>query len=280
LFVFDQARQRTWRSSPLKAAKETGMYAGDGPDPEVMERAMAAAEGGFGTIVGNVIKTAMLPTGDDWIEFLGFIAVMFVRVPKYRDRYKQAANLLGNPNLHAALSRPDGEQALREALAKCGFPSDGFTVAEMKTLLDTEGTEFLSGPSIYLYVMSHNAGQLVPILRQRSWTLWTCDQNAPDLICSDHPVSVSTGSSRSSGEEFGLGSPDTFVSLPLSRRIAIVGTYEQPFPRMTLDRADVAALNSATAMYANQIYSPTPDFVWMMRDWRIGTAAEFLAPAV
>jgi hypothetical protein len=79
---------------------------------------------------------------------------------------------------------------------------------------------------------------------------------------------------------FGLGSPDTFVSLPLSRRMAIVGTYEEPIPRMTLDRTDVAALNSATAMCANQIYSPAPDFVWMMRGWRIGTAAEFMLPTV
>jgi hypothetical protein len=90
LFVFDQAREKTWRSSPLKAAKETGMYAGEGPDPEVMERAMAAAEGEFGRIVGDVIEKETLPTGDDWIEFLGFIAVMFVRVPKYRDRYQRA----------------------------------------------------------------------------------------------------------------------------------------------------------------------------------------------
>ena len=32
------------------------------------------------------------------------------------------------------------------------------------------------------------------------------------------------------------------------------------------DRAGVAAINSATGMYANQLYAPEPDFVWLMID--------------
>jgi hypothetical protein len=46
---------------------------------------------------------------------------------------------------------------------------------------------------------------------------------------------------------------------------------------LELDRAGAAAVNSMTAMYANQLYSSDEDFVWLMKDNRVGQASDLLA---
>ncbi len=118
---------------------------------------------------------------------------------------------------------------------------------------------------------------LAPILSQRKWQLWKADVGAPDLICSDSPVSPTWATPPPPGPiSPAFGTPNTIVSVPLNRRLALVGMLEIDLPEQDLDRIGVAAVNSMTTMYANQLYSPEPDFVWTMQDDQIGDAADML----
>ena len=74
-----------------------------------------------------------------------------------------------------------------------------------------------------------------------------------------------------------FGTPNTIVSFPLTRRMAMVSLLEADLGPTRLDRSEVAAVNSMTAMYANQLYSAEEDFVWLMKDYRVGTASDLLA---
>lgn len=67
-----------------------------------------------------------------------------------------------------------------------------------------------------------------------------------------------------------FGTPNTIVSVPPNRRMAIVGMLDAELPENNLDRDGIAAVNSMTAKYANQLYSAEPDFVWIMRDYSVG----------
>jgi hypothetical protein len=235
LFVYDQLRRSQWTSSPVNAAKETGMYATDCPTPGIMEQALSSAETIWQPIISDIISRRALPNSKEaWTEFLGFIACAFLRAPRQRERVRKLGPLVG---------------------------------------ADADDVENLQ--LAFVWSIGGIAADLVAFLRARHWTLWTCEDTAPDLICSDHPVSVTRSGSSDSSPEFGLGTPDTIVSMPINRRSAVVGVYGETMQPMPLSRSDVARMNSATAMYAHQIYSSTKEFVWMRHDFTVGTERDF-----
>jgi hypothetical protein len=74
----------------------------------------------------------------------------------------------------------------------------------------------------------------------------------------------------------GFGTPNTVLSIPLNRRLALVSMIEVQLPRRRLSRIGVAEVNSATGRYSNQLYSSEADFVWLMRNGSIGNATDLL----
>lgn len=64
------------------------------------------------------------------------------------------------------------------------------------------------------------------------------------------------------------------MSVPLNRRLALVGMLDAELPPRDLDRDGVASVNSMTSMYASQFYASESDFVWTMRDYSIGQIDE------
>lgn len=205
------------------------MYAADAADAEVMEKAMADAETIFRKIVNQTVTTRSLPTGDEWIELLGFVATMVVRVPKYRERFRRLA--------------------------------------------DAGAIEPADQRNSYLHVMAQNAEDLVPVLNDRTWMLRTCAEDAPDLVCSDHPVAVRPISADDIPPR---GRPNMVLTMPLDRRTLLVGVKEGRAASFALDAASVAASNTATIIYANQVYSSTSDFIWTREDCRVCNAQDLL----
>jgi hypothetical protein len=124
--------------------------------------------------------------------------------------------------------------------------------------------------------MVRMAVTLEPLLSLRKWCLWIADETAPDLICSDSPVAPTWAVPMPGAMSPAFGTPNTIVSVPLNRRIALVSMIEEQLPATNLDRGGVAAVNSMTAMYANQLYSSEPDFVWTMAKYRVGNADQLL----
>ena len=118
---------------------------------------------------------------------------------------------------------------------------------------------------------------LAPLLSLRKWCLWIADEAAPDLICSDSPVAPTWAVPMPGPMSPAFGTPNTIVSVPLNRRIALMSMIEEELPATSLDRDGVAAVNSMRVMYANQLYSSELDFVWTMADYRVGDAAQLLA---
>ena len=59
--------------------------------------------------------------------------------------------------------------------------------------------------------------------------------------------------------------------------MALVGMFEPLPAHQSIGEAEVAAVNSATCMYAGQVFSSKPDFAWKMSDGRIGGRDDLLA---
>jgi hypothetical protein len=136
--------------------------------------------------------------------------------------------------------------------------------------------EFDFEPTWYVEQMLWMSERLAPILAQRKWHIWQVASNAPDLICSDRPVAPTWLQEQSGPLPPSFGTPDTIVSMPLNRRLAIVSLLEKEIGPMTLDRDGVAVVNSMTALYANQLYSSAENFVWLTNDGHVKEADDLL----
>ncbi len=72
-----------------------------------------------------------------------------------------------------------------------------------------------------------------------------------------------------------LQTPGSVVSLPISKRLAIVSTFEASPLNRSIGGDEVARLNSGTGSRAAQIYSSGQDFVWFTGDSRVGNWEDF-----
>jgi len=86
LFVFDRGRGK-WPSSPKKAGCEVGMYAVAGhPTPDLFETSMGEdLESRWGPMLLEISQSRMLPTGEEWSGFLGFVAIAILRSPRFKN---------------------------------------------------------------------------------------------------------------------------------------------------------------------------------------------------
>ena len=109
-------------------------------------------------------------------------------------------------------------------------------------------------------------------LSQRNWQIWKAKDDAPDLICSDFPLSPTWAIPFHDHRVLPvmLDSPFTLVSMPLNRRFALIGVLDEELPEIAMRENDIAAVNSMTIMHANQLYSSESDFVWSTVEGSIG----------
>jgi len=99
---------------------------------------------------------------------------------------------------------------------------------------------------------------LMPVLAEREWSLFTPADGAPDFICSDCPVCV-TSKAGETDLSIGFCKEGSCLSLPLGRRHALVGVFEGQLD-MQLPEQEVAALNAMTMQNARWIYSAEREF--------------------
>ena len=107
-------------------------------------------------------------------------------------------------------------------------------------------------------------------------SFWKYLDGAPDLICSDNPVSVSWKGDAVASYGPGFGMPGTTLTQPLHRRVALVAMFEKRPPAGWIDIQGVAAINAATARNAVQIYSTGEEFVYLGSDGVVRWTADLL----
>ena len=257
LHVIDTTRLTTRVSKPKAVAYQRNFHEIDiGPesDPMAVEKILGQFEGKWSTVLRRVLEQRLLPADDSFGDLMMFIAFMAVRVPRIRETI---SNFLEEVRWK--------EEFARNELERRGHQVDA-TTNDFETFDQTW----------HVQEMIHLAIGLAPLLSLRQWNLWIAKDQAPDLICSDSPV-VPTWVIPTSGlHSPGFGTSNTVVTVPLSKRVALVSMLDVDVGSRMLGRDEVAQLNSATGMYAGQLYCPSPDFVWLTRNGSVGSRDDLL----
>lgn len=282
LFVLDQDQRKSWRSTPKQTAHKRDFHRIEPPsegDVMVVEKALSDLEGKWSTVLSSVLSNRRLPEDDAlFADLMMFVAFSAVRVPRIRKIASEFINESSKAEIQLALSTKEMQLEFRNRLTELGH-----------TLSDEQFEELVrfgqSGHYDIDFEQSWHVGQLIRmattlagVLTSRNWRLLIADDAAPDLVCSDNPVAPTWIAPMPLYMSPAFGTPNTLVSVPLSRRMALIGTTNQEYPGDdTLDRDGVARINSMTGMYANQIFASENDFVWATFDHRVGDKSDLLA---
>jgi len=280
LYVFDQKQVRTWRSSPKESAHIRDFHAVDvAPNIDRMsiEKHLSKIEGESSAVLREIIRTERIPSGELFADLMVFVAFMAVRVPRIRTVLEDFVDRIHKGVMQAAVSTAAARKALQESMERDGIACSYDEFEQMVQLALSGEYNVTYEQTWYVQEMVRMALALAPELSLRKWRLWIAEDNAPDFICSDSPVTPVWTIPAPPMLPPAFGTPNTIVSVPLSRRICLVSMLDQELPDGRLDVAAVAQMNSITGRYANQLYSAEPDFVWRMRDDRIGTAADLMS---
>ncbi len=257
LQVVDTSRLKTWVSKPKDAAHRRDFHEIDGGpsvDPMIVEKTLAQFESRWSVVVRNVVEHQTLPTGEDLDDLMDFVAFMAVRVPSIRNKISDFLD----------------EVRQKEAFARKCLEEQG---RQVETSGDDEFAVF--DQTWHVGQMLKMAQGLSPLLKQRTWQLRIVEDGAPDLICSDRPV-VPVSRLPSIHHPPGFMTPNTVVTIPLNKRMAIVSMLDFDVGHRMIGGTGVAQLNSITGMHAGQLYFPPSDFVWRKRDGTIGNREDLL----
>ena len=275
LFVFDQQQLKSWKSSPKQTALIRDFHAIEaGPDGDsmVVEKALSKLEGEWSIALRRVIEQQVLPDDESFADLMVFIAFMAVRVKRIRDILSDFIDRVSKKEIQATLATEEGCSRFRRVIESQGRKLSDEEFEQLVSFGRSGQFDVDYEQTWHVQQIVQMAATLAPLLSLRKWSLWIAEPDAPDLICSDSPVVPKWAFSDRGPHSPAFGTTNTIVSVPLNRRMALVSMLEMQLPEKRLDRTAVASINSATGMYANQLYASEPDFVWAMKNHEVGNS--------
>lgn len=261
LSVLDLKRSHSWRCKPEAVAhqRDFNRVETDEPtiDPFIVERALAQYEGHWSSRIREILTNKTIPKGEAREDLMLFIAFMMVRIPRFRSK------------VDAFLREA---QELERLAEKYSREAQG-----LGDISPTENVGFEWTQTELVDLMIKSAHSIAPVVSQRSWQILSVKDGASDLICSDSPAILSWATPIVPNYPPGLLHTNAVVTVPIDKRAALIGSlYSQPELLLIGDK-HVAQLNSATGMFAEQLYCPAEDFIWLTKDGTIGNRADLVA---
>jgi hypothetical protein len=281
LWVHDlQARRQPWRARPENAAHERDynrLETGE-DDPLIVEDAHAELEDRALPIVRAIERTQAPPSGDDLKALLGFVAHLATRVPHHRKWLADSMNRIGKLELEMAAGTRERFAERVAAMGAAGVNVERLTFEHVREVIDSE--RFRLEPQ-QTWLVAHgviDGERVYHTLLQRKWGVQIVARGVARFVGSDNPVRLMPLDQRLLETGWGWGTPHTAVVLPLSKRVALVGTDEQlawGTVRIVTSPVEVAETNAFTLATATRfIYSASEDVIWMRSNGRMGHTSD------
>jgi len=274
IHVHDLETQRRY-VAPVNRAGGEGAYNKvdvEGFDPEEVERWFTRIESAAAPVLRGVIDSLRLPAGADLNSLIEYFALLAVNNPSRRQAANDAEERVLNLLAQMMVERPD-----RFATDQAQFLGDGVpllgnaTIEEVREMMAGGSLTYRMTSSDHLRGISTHLNDMSFLLKERVWQLLIVPPGLPDLICGDHPVVLMWTSERAQelyvpGQRLmppGYADSQTELTVPLGRRVGMVGTVGGASRRMVASEDIVGEANRRQVRYATRfVYSPGPSFLF------------------
>lgn len=244
LFVHDLQTGRVWRQRPREVACERDFYRVDLEQgaADAVEQALAEFESSAAQAIVRIRTAWQLPEGGDFELLMNFVALQTTRVPQFRRMFERNKAHLARSRVKFAVSNPDVYRRVVDDLRQEGQePPPGLTREDLVQAIDDEERFPIQIPrEASVRNMMEMAEALLPVLAERKWSLLVAPDDAP-FVCSDCPVALVP---TKPGRGFmGFGSGNTEILMPLDRRVALVGSWDDEGRTVAVNPDQVVAFN-------------------------------------
>lgn len=260
-YVFDKKIRKTFRTSPRNVAAVRDYNRIELPcvDPNIIETGLAEFENLAVRVLRSLSVTHILPTGEDYSVLVNFLALLAARNPRYRRMLSDYYEVVIQKWLDYLLSKKKTWDRGIQELRKKGFDISNNVTFESMSAFVKDNNFAVNIPNVYKLKNEFSAFEsILPCLHHRTWSVLVPKDTGVFFIASDHPLILSW---TNPGIQFplGFGLKKTEVLVPISKRCALVGTFEGDHsPHIMLDKYYVAEMNRRIIQTAErQYYSST-----------------------
>ncbi len=270
LYRFDLDKKTCERMKPKDCAAADGFYAlsvETSDDPNAAEHHLGKLEDQCGPLLQHLSEGKAFTSEQDYDWFLHFVAVQFMRVPRFRKWMDRA---IFERFSHLARTAKPGDE-LYQQFEKEAEPwtIDGRPLSpdDLVDVFGKGGQLFELHQDTKIQVSLVRAAWMVERLKQRHWRCEMTPDDAPPFICSDNPIVIIPTKANKSTKTWGILTPDTVVTMPLGPNAMILGFFESDGPPSLNNEEDIAIINTNTAS-TRFAYGATSDFLYRDRRGR------------
>jgi hypothetical protein len=280
--VFDYFNRKRYRAKPRQIANERDFYRINEPneDPYRMERELAELEGEVAPVLRRVLETGIFHGGTELGTILSFVALLYVRGRKVRERLSMSIE-------QTMLRKLKNDEVTREqwdtsvaSQIRAGINPETLPTFEEAQQLAKEGQWVPKALEVLKVGLIPEMQQMIfDILVNHTWSLGRATPSSGGFICSDTPLSWgSLNPWEPNASNDSLDNPNTTVSIPLSKELALItrpngrrGSYE------AVDVV-VAWVNARTHLFSKgTLYSPSENFILLREGNRIGHSSDYFS---
>jgi hypothetical protein len=272
-FVLEAESGRCFITSPKNVAAERDFNRVDieGQSPDVLEQALAPFENQVVQAIRSAIATETFPGAEECNLVLNLLGLLAVRNPYFRGSFNRAREqsihqigeiLVSDKRIwdhHIQKAKEAGEDI-----------DETVPFEDFKRFVEERRYRIEFAPEGNLRVEFKTFDKLLPILGERTWSLFVAPADGPEFVCSDHPVTLVRKKGR--GGPVGYALRETEVFFSLGRRVGFYGAFEDPLrPVVRLNSGGVSAMNRRVVQNAERhVYSALPAFAM----WHEGQVME------
>jgi hypothetical protein len=268
LEVFDKIEERQFSANTTNIAvsRYFNRVEMHGERPDFVETEIAKWESAISLSLQEVLSSQSLSVKEQHDNLVLLASLLTMRTPKFRRFFKGLYEQVYSLVTEVLLSSRDRWENSIQA-TKLRYPSEKLDVDydTLKRQFDGGAFEITADIPTGHYVkqeLSHLA-DTIELLMARRWGLLHAPNDTGGFITSDHPLMLTWTRPTPLQYTPGLALEHTAVTLPLSPKLCLVGTFEDCSSFVSLQTESVARINGTSVLWADrQVYAKNTSFVY------------------
>lgn len=254
LHVFDMHKS-VWLPHPtivknLGTARDFNRVDIEGHPPDALENSLARFETEVASILKRICEQRQRPEGEEFVCLMNLAALMSVRNPSVRENFRNAQKKVIEIITDLTLATKERYESSIKRMKEAGHGVDLPEVSYEEMLrFHEEGNYEINIPNQRFFPGEFNAvDTVIKSLLARKWLFIISPDSAGHFICSDHPVRLRWTDPKLAEGFYppGHAMGSTEIIFPVSKDLALVGTFEGEDKTITADRYLIAMINTLT----------------------------------
>lgn len=200
----------------------------EGIDPNALEKGYGHLESSAAAAIKRVGESQTFE-GEDKMIILNLMALLIIRNPRMRDNWSDFMSRIYKMTGDVMVSKKEIWESTKRQMEEAGQPvREGVTYEQMRDFIKGGQYDIVTNRLVHIRLELETLEKVIHILFERKWRLSLLSDTVMDLVTCDHPVCLISTIKRPEGlmGALGYGLRDTAVVFPLTRRMALWGTFE------------------------------------------------------